>query len=176
MPIADRQPDRSARIWHLMEDKSWADLTRFGAAGETITLTGARHSMATAQPFADACVEIWQSDPPASDRFPGFGRCDTDSDGNYRFLTLKPGPMPGRGNAQQAPHFALCILARGLMHGLVTRAYFAGRDANETDPAADVDRGTGAARDADRAARGRQRPGGMDIRLQGDGETVFLDI
>ena len=28
--------------WHLLEDPSWADLTRFGAQGERITLTGAR--------------------------------------------------------------------------------------------------------------------------------------
>jgi protocatechuate 3,4-dioxygenase, alpha subunit len=42
--------------------------------------------------------------------------------------------VPGRGNAQQAPHFAITILARGLLKGLVTRAYFASEPLNEIDP------------------------------------------
>ena len=65
-------------------------------------------------------------DPPTSEIFQGFGRAATDKNGEYRFTTLKPGPVPGRGNTQQAPHFALTILGRGLMHHLVTRAYFQG--------------------------------------------------
>ena len=56
--------------WHLIEDPSWADLTRFGAEGEKITLTGAVLD-GDGQPCADACVEIWQSDPPVSESFPG---------------------------------------------------------------------------------------------------------
>ena len=85
-------------------------------------------------PCADTCVEIWQSDPLASDSFPGFGRCATDAKGAFRFVTLKPGPVRGRGNTQQAPHIAICIMARGLMRGLVTRAYFQNEALNETDP------------------------------------------
>ena len=85
-------------------------------------------------PFPEVCVELWQASPPASDRFTGFGRAATDRNGEYRFLTLKPGPLPGRGNTQQAPHFALTILGRGLMHHLVTRAYFQGEALNATDP------------------------------------------
>ena len=49
-------------------------------------------------------------------------------------MTVKPGPVPGRGNALQAPHIAICVLSRGLMRGLVTRAYFQGEALNETDP------------------------------------------
>src|ERR1700688_2603653 len=64
--------------WHLLEDKSWADLTRFGATGEKIVLTGAVLD-GDGKPCADACVEMWQSDPVASDVFPGFGRSNTDS-------------------------------------------------------------------------------------------------
>ena len=93
----------------------------------------------------------------------------------YRFITVKPGPVPGRGNAQQAPHIAICILSRGLMRGLVTRAYFQGEKLNETDPLLHVDRGAGAARHADRAPAGAA-DWRMDVRLQGDGETVFLDV
>jgi len=160
--------------WHLVEDPSWADLTRFGAEGEKIMLTGAVLD-GDGQPCADACIEIWQSDPPASDRFPGFGRSNTDRNGVFRFTTLKPGPVRGRGNAQQAPHIAVTVLSRGLMRGLVTRAYFEGESLNETDPLLI------SVEDPLRRATLIAKPLGggewrMDIRLQGDGETVFLDV
>ena len=160
--------------WHLLEDPSWADLTRFGAEGERITLTGIVTDGAGA-PFPDACIEIWQPSPPASDRFPGFGRSGTDRDGRFRFLTVMPGPVAGRGNAQQAPHIAIWVLARGLMRGLATRAYFAGEALNETDPLL-----TSIEDKARRDTLIAHPEGGgvwrMDIRLQGGAETVFLDV
>src|ERR1700745_964017 len=116
--------------WHLLEDPSWADLTRFGAQGERMTLTGAVLD-GDGRACAAACVGILTSDPPGSDSFPGFGRSNTDAQGQYRFTTVKPGPVQGRGNAQQAPHIAICILSRGLMRGLMTRAYFQGETLNE---------------------------------------------
>lgn len=160
--------------WHILEDKSWADLTRFGAEGERIVLTGRVYD-GDGQPCADACVEIWQSDPPSSDTFPGFGRSNTDATGAFRFVTLKPGPVPGGGNVQQAPHIAICLLSRGLMKGLVTRAYFQGDMLNETDPL------LVSVEDPSRRATLVAAPEGattwrLDIRLQGDGETVFLDV
>ena len=65
MPIATAS-QTVGPYWHLMEDPSWADLTRFGAQGEKITLTGVVLD-GDGKPCADACVEIWQSDPPASE-------------------------------------------------------------------------------------------------------------
>ena len=109
----------------------------------------------------DACVEMWQSDPAASDRFPGFGRSNTDSQGVYRFTTVKPGAVPGRGNAQQAPHIALCILSRGLMRGLVTRAYFQGEALNETDPLLMSIEEPARRGDVDRDSRRVRRHGGL---------------
>jgi hypothetical protein len=47
---------------------------------------------------------------------------------------VKPGPVPGRGNAQQAPHFAIALHALGLPKALMTRAYFEDDPLNETDP------------------------------------------
>ena len=161
-------------FWHLLEDKSWADLTRFGAQGQPIVLTG-RVIDGDGAPFADGCVEIWQSDPPMSDVFPAFGRSVIDPAGEFRFLTLKPGPVSGRGNAQQAPHIAICIHGRGLMHQLHTRAYFEDEALNGTDPLlTSIDspsrRSTLIARlDGGNAWR-------LDIRLQGGDETVFLDF
>jgi protocatechuate 3,4-dioxygenase alpha subunit len=160
--------------WHLVEDKSWADLTRFGAEGEKIVLTG-RVLDGDGNPCPDACIEIWQADPPASDSFPGFGRSNTDTSGTYRLTTLKPGPVPGRGNTQQAPHIAIWVLSRGLMRGLATRAYFAGESLNDSDPLlTSIDdpkrRSTLVARSAGDAEWR------LDIKLQGEGETVFLDV
>jgi protocatechuate 3,4-dioxygenase alpha subunit len=165
-------------FWHLIEHPEWADLTRFGAAGPQITLAGSVID-GDGNPVADAAVELWQSDPPADDRFPGFGRARTDDTGRFQFKTLKPGPVPGRGNAQQAPHFALTILARGLLKGLVTRVYFAGEALNETDPL------LSSIENPARRATLIAAPGGVgrwqiDIRLQrgprAETETVFLDI
>jgi protocatechuate 3,4-dioxygenase, alpha subunit len=165
-------------FWHLIEHPEWADLTRFGATGARITLTGSVVD-GDGNPVTDAAIELWQSDPPADERFPGFGRSRTDEQGEFRFITVKPGPVPGRGNAQQAPHCALALHARGLLKGLVTRAYFAGEPLNETDPLlSSIEdpnrRATLIARD-EGAERWR-----IDIRLQrgphNETETVFLDI
>ena len=164
-------------FWHLIEHPEWADLTRFGAAGDRITLTGSVLD-GDGNPVTDAAVELWQADPPADGSFPGFGRSRTDERGKFRFTTLRPGPLPGRGNAQQAPHFAITILARGLLKGLMTRAYFAGEPLNETDPL------LSSIEDPRRRATLIARPENadvwrIDIRLQrgalGETETVFLD-
>ena len=91
------------------------------------------------------------------------------------FETVKPGCVPGPGGTQQAPHIALCILSRGLMRGLVTRAYFQGEKLNETDPL------LMSIEEPARRATLIAKPAGagvwrMDVRLQGEGETVFLDV
>jgi protocatechuate 3,4-dioxygenase alpha subunit len=161
-------------FWHLIEDKSWANLTRFGATGERIELIGTVRD-GDGAPCPGTCVEIWQADPPASELFPGFGRADTDASGTFRLVTLKPGPVAGRGNSQQAPHIAIRLLARGLMSDLVTRAYFQDDPRNATDPLLSA---------IDDPALRRTliaRPEGqgvwrLDIRLQGDGETLFLEV
>jgi protocatechuate 3,4-dioxygenase alpha subunit len=159
--------------WHLLEDKSWADLTRFGAAGEVITVEGHVFDGSGA-PLTDACVEIWQSSPPTGDDFTGFGRSATDAAGKFSFKTIKPGPVPGPGNTLQAPHLAVTVLARGLLLHLTTRFYFEGEAANENDPILGL---VEAARRATLLAR--ESSAGvwhLDIHLQGDAETVFFEI
>ncbi len=161
-------------FWHLIDDTGLADLTRFGAMGEVITLIGTITD-GNGDPVTDACVEIWQASPPVSDRFPGYGRSGTDASGTFRLTTLKPGPVPGHGNTQQAPHIAINILARGIITRLYTRAYFEGEALNTTDPL------LGMIAEPSRRATLLARPEGstvwrLDIRLQGDSETVFIDI
>jgi protocatechuate 3,4-dioxygenase alpha subunit len=160
--------------WHLIEDSAWSDLTRFGAEGETVTLTGTLADGAGAK-ISDAAIEIWQSSPAGDDRFTGYGRTRTDAHGSFRFRTLKPGPVAGQGNALQAPHVAITIHARGLLRPLTTRLYFAGEPLNETDPVLSLIE--------DPAARRTliAQPSGpatwhLDIHLQGENETVFMEI
>ncbi len=167
--------------WALIEFPGWADLLRPGGPnagydkGERITLTG-RVTDGDGAPAADAMVELWQADPEGSyeSGFHGFGRSATDSDGIFRFATVKPGAVKGRGNATQAPHITLTIFARGLMRQVVTRCYFAGEALNEADPVLNAvpaeRRGTLVARPA---GPGEWR---LDIRLQGENETVFLEV
>ncbi len=160
--------------WHLLEDKSWADLTRFGATGDVITVTGTITDGGGA-PVGDACVEIWQASPAADEHFPGFGRAASNEAGVFSFKTIKPGPLPGFGNALQAPHLALTILARGLLFHLATRIYFEGEPENENDPVLGLIEPAG--RRATLIAR-LTKPGvwHLDIHLQGDAETVFFEI
>lgn len=163
-------------FWSLIEHPEMADLTRFGAAGERIVL-GGRLTDGDGLPVSDGCVEIWQASPQADGAFPGFGRSATNADGWFRFVTIRPGPLvgPGRGNVQQAPHIAISIFARGILTRLVTRAYFEGDPLNETDPILSL------LEDPGRRRTLIARPEGpdtwrLDIRLQGEGETVFLDF
>jgi len=165
-------------FWHQIEHPEWADLTRFGASGHALTLIGTIID-GDGNPVSDAAVELWQADPPSDEHFPGFGRSRTDETGKFRFKTLKPGPVPGRGNTQQAPHLAITIFARGLLKGLTTRFYFAGDPLNENDPLlSSID-------DPSRRATLIGKPVGsdcwrIDICLQRgplrETETVFLDI
>ncbi len=160
--------------WHLIEYPELADLTRFGATGETMFLTGGVFD-GDGAPVSDGCIELWQASPAADETFPGYGRCATDAAGEFRFATVKPGPLPGRGNTLQAPHFAINILARGILTRLYTRAYFAGEKLNESDPLLSM------IEDPARRATLIARPDGkdtwrMDIRLQGADETVFIEV
>jgi len=160
--------------WHLLEDRSWADLTRFGAAGEVITVSG-RVIDGAGNPLTDACVEIWQASPPASENFSGFGRAATDDAGVFRFKTIRPSALPGPGNSLQAPHLALTILARGLLFQLSTRIYFDGDHANENDPILALIEDP--ARRATLLAKERETGSWhIDISLQGADETVFFEI
>ncbi|HEY5223048.1 MAG TPA: protocatechuate 3,4-dioxygenase subunit alpha [Microbacteriaceae bacterium] len=130
----------------------------------------------------DALIELWQAD--AAGRVPreqgslrrdgysftGFGRAAVDLAGHFTFTTVKPGAV-GAG----APYVLVTVFARGLMHHLFTRAYFPeDAEAQATDAVL-------AAVPAERRATlvaiaDGERSYRFDIRLQGAGETVFLDF
>ncbi len=153
-----------------------------GARGEVITIRG-QVMDGTGWAMRDAMLESWQAD--AGGRFAGqdgadpavsgFCRFAADKDsGEYQLRTVKPGPVPGRNGQVFAPHIALWIVARGINLGLSTRIYFEDED-NSADPLlARIEQRPR----VDTLIAKRTGPGAyrFDIRLQGDGETVFLDL
>jgi protocatechuate 3,4-dioxygenase alpha subunit len=134
----------------------------------------------------DAMVETWQADPdggfasPEDPRgaasypgFRGYARAQTVT-GEFAVFTLKPGRVPDGEGGLQAPHIDVSVFARGLLDRVVTRIYFADEaDANAEDAVLrtldESDRATLVAQPADDGYR-------FDIRLQGDGETVFFAV
>ena len=128
-------------------------------------------------PVPDALIETWQAGPDGQfgGDFRGFGRSGTDDEGRWAVLTLKPGPVPGDSEeTTQAPHVDLNIFARGLLHQVVTRLYFADEgQANAADPVlAGLDEDARATLVARRGADGYE----LDIHLQGPHETTFFAV
>jgi protocatechuate 3,4-dioxygenase alpha subunit len=153
--------------------------------GQHLTI-GGRVLDGDGRPVTDALVEIWQADAqgryahpedtresPLTPGFRGFGRVPTDADGRYRFLTIKPGPVPDLHGGLQAPHLVVSVFMRGLLKRLVTRVYFPDEPRNADDRVLRLvpieRRGTLVARQIAREVLE------WDIILQGDGETVFFD-
>jgi protocatechuate 3,4-dioxygenase alpha subunit len=134
----------------------------------------------------DAMIETWQADPdgrfasPEDPRgaasypgFRGYARAQTVS-GEFGIFTLKPGRVPDGEGGLQAPHVDVSVFARGLLDRVVTRIYFADEaEANAEDAVLraldEADRATLIAQPADDGYR-------FDVRLQGDGETVFFAV
>ncbi|HET9149606.1 MAG TPA: protocatechuate 3,4-dioxygenase subunit alpha [Alphaproteobacteria bacterium] len=159
-----------------------------GVEGEHIRIEG-RVLDGKGEPVNDALIEIWQANAhgryrhardardgvPLDPGFTGFGRAMTDDKGVFRFETVKPGRVPGGGNAWQAPHIGVTVLARGMPNHAYSRIYFSDEEkANAEDPVLALvppaRRGTLIARREAGAAVYR-----FDIRLQGEDETVFFD-
>jgi protocatechuate 3,4-dioxygenase alpha subunit len=140
-------------------------------------------------PVADAMIEVWQANragryahaaddratPPLEAGFTGFGRVETDAEGRFEIVTVKPGPVPGPGGTVQAPHLELTVFARGVLRHLVTRMYFPDEEiANAADPV------LASLADPARAHLLVARPEGhglrFDIHLQGERETPFFAV
>jgi protocatechuate 3,4-dioxygenase alpha subunit len=176
----------------IFEKELGGDIAGPGAAGERIRVEGTVLD-GTGAPVRDVLIEVWQANAAGiyahpEDRrsgaveaeFRGWGRAISDFEtGLWGFDTVKPGAVPGRGGRMMAPHLNLWIVARGVNIGLNTRMYFADEaEANAADPVLNLVEQP-RRRQTLIAAR-EDRDGGpvyrFDIRLQGDGETVFFDI
>jgi len=169
----------------LTDARSVSRVAGDGTKGERVWLTF-RVLDGEGAPVPDAMIELWQADSegnyvhhgsaPNGAPFGGFGRSPTAEDGSCTFETIRPGCVPGSGNTVQAPHINVSILGRGILKRLSTRAYFAGDSANATDPVLALvpqNRRATLLAQPDPA-----RTGGwiFEIRLRGEGETVFFDV
>ena len=159
--------------------------------GERIRVEG-RILNADGKPLRAAMLEIWQANAagrynsPVDDRdeaqldkkFSGFGRVSSGSKGKFEFETIKPGAVPSSGNALQAPHINLTLFAAAIHSHLFTRLYFSDEtEANDIDP---VLTSVGEDRRGTLIAKRKKTKNGIvyrfDVKLGGDGETVFFDV
>jgi protocatechuate 3,4-dioxygenase alpha subunit len=144
----------------------------FAEPGRTIVVTG-RLIDGAGQPVGEALIETWQASPAGSvpkgstgESNPhGFGRVESAKDGTFRIETRMPGGA--------APFIDVAIFARGLLKHLRTRVYLAPEAQVRADP---ILKPLAA---SPRLATLVARPAGegvyqWDVRLQGEGETVFF--
>jgi protocatechuate 3,4-dioxygenase alpha subunit len=165
----------------LTANRALGVLARDGAEGQRIRLQFRVVDGDGVPTPGDSMIELWQSDArgryaECDPNFQGFGRLETDSAGECVFETLKPGPVPDRQGGMQSPHIDVAVFARGLLKQLYTRVYFEGEPANAHDPVLAL---VPAARRATLLARpvaGQPDAWFLEIRLQGEGETVFFDL
>jgi protocatechuate 3,4-dioxygenase beta subunit len=101
------------------------------------------------RPVPDTLVEIWQANAagryrhhgdqhpaPLDPNFSGGGRCVTDNEGRFRFITIKPGAYPwgNHPNAWRPAHIHFSVFGRAFVQRLVTQMYFPGDPLFFQDP------------------------------------------
>ncbi len=127
------------------------DLTRHHAGeplGERIIVAG-RVVDEDGRGIPNTLVELWQAnaagryhhavdnhDAPVDPNFTGAGRAMTDAEGNYRFVTIKPGAYPWRNheNAWRPAHIHFSLFGPCLITRLVTQMYFPNDPLMSYDP------------------------------------------
>ncbi len=97
----------------------------------------------------NALIEVWQAnacgryihkvdqhDAPLDPNFTGCGRVMTDANGEYRFMTIKPGAYPwgNHENAWRPAHIHFSVFGTNFLQRLVTQMYFPGDPLMPLDP------------------------------------------
>ncbi|UYG03389.1 protocatechuate 3,4-dioxygenase subunit alpha [Halomonas sp. LR3S48] len=173
-------PERDEEIWSRMASPE--------AEGEHIEVVGTVID-GNGDLVRDALLEAWQADSkgcyqPEFDLkkpFNSFGRTATTADegSEWSLTTIKPGTVAHPNGQFMAPHINLAIFARGVNIQLQTRLYFEDEaDANAECPVlsrieSPTRRQTLIAKREEADGKVRYR---FDIKLQGEGETVFFDF
>jgi len=116
--------------------------------GERMILTG-QVLDGDGRPVRNSLVELWQANAagryvhagdrhpaPLDPNFTGAGRCLTDDEGRYRFVTVKPGAYPWKNhdNAWRPAHIHLSLFGQAFRSRLITQMYFPGDPLFDQDP------------------------------------------
>jgi protocatechuate 3,4-dioxygenase beta subunit len=116
--------------------------------GERIIVTG-RVLDGDRRPVRNGLIEVWQANSsgryvhqgdqhpaPLDPNFSGAGRCLTDDEGRYRFVTVKPGAYPWKNhdNAWRPAHIHFSLFGPAFATRLVTQMYFPGDPLFDQDP------------------------------------------
>ncbi len=130
-----------------------SDLTRNAgtggeAIGQRIIVTG-RVLDERGAPVPNTLIEVWQANAsgrythrndqwpgPLDPNFLGIGRCRTDRDGVYRFLTIRPGIYPWKNhpNAWRPAHIHFSLFGPSFVSRLITQMYFPDDPMFDLDP------------------------------------------
>ena len=132
-------------------DVKACDLTRQHSGeplGERIIVSG-RVLDENGRPVSHTLVEVWQANAagrylhewdqhnaPLDPNFTGCGHTLTDANGNYRFVTVRPGAYPWKNhhNAWRPAHIHFSLFGRAFATRLVTQMYFPGDPLLPVDP------------------------------------------
>ena len=168
------------------EQEIWNQMAKPGAPGEHILLVGSVYD-GNGHLIRDSFLEFWQANHEGvydtyydlEKPFNSFGRTATTDVGEWTLTTIKPGTLKNAAGVAMASHINVSLFARGINIHLQTRLYFDDEaQANAVDPVLNLieqpqRRETLIAKrcmvDGKLAYR-------FDIRIQGEGETVFFDF
>ncbi|WP_282349095.1 protocatechuate 3,4-dioxygenase subunit alpha [Pseudomonas sp. PS01301] len=169
------------------EHEIWNQMAKPEAPGEHILLLGNVYD-GNGHLVRDSFLELWQADHQGhyhidfdQDKpFKSFGRTATTFDaGEWTVQTIKPGVVNNAAGVPMAPHINISLFARGVNIHLHTRLYFSDEaEANAKDPVLNLIEQP--ARRETLVATRCEVDGKLayrfDMRIQGEGETVFFDF
>ncbi|WP_243795376.1 protocatechuate 3,4-dioxygenase subunit beta [Saccharopolyspora gloriosae] len=116
--------------------------------GERIIVSG-RVLDSDGKPVPNTLIELWQANSagryrhagdrhpaPLDPNFTGVGRAMSDDQGEYRFVTIKPGAYPWRNhdNAWRPAHLHFSLFGQAFTQRLITQMYFPGDPLFHQDP------------------------------------------
>jgi protocatechuate 3,4-dioxygenase alpha subunit len=169
------------------EHEIWNQMAKPEAQGEHILLLGNVYD-GNGHLVRDSFLELWQADDQGhyhidfdqDQPFNSFGRTATTFDaGEWTVQTIKPGVVNNAAGVPMAPHINISLFARGVNIHLHTRLYFSDEaEANGKDPVLNLIEQP-ARREtliATRCEVDGKLAYRFDMRIQGEGETVFFDF